>query len=84
MQARPGQPQLKGMRFFADDEDAFGLEDLLQVSCVLQAFLYAYLRPRWLCRACALALVAKDALSSLGQPSGLCRRGNGVNQEPSC
>ena len=37
VQPRPGQPQQKGMRFFADDEDAFGLEDLLQVSANMTA-----------------------------------------------
>lgn len=29
---RPGGGQLKGWRFFADDEDEFGLEDILQAS----------------------------------------------------
>lgn len=29
-QQRPDSHQLKGYRFFADDEDQFGLEDILQ------------------------------------------------------
>lgn len=48
MHARPGHPQQKGMRFFADDEDLFGLEDLLQVtSCLLMCRLHAGRSMMW-------------------------------------
>lgn len=30
---RPGSLHQKGWRFFADDEDEFGLEEVLQVRC---------------------------------------------------
>ena len=35
--ARPGSLHLKGFRFFADDEDTFQLEDILQVAAVAAA-----------------------------------------------
>jgi len=33
---RPGEGGLKGMRFFADDEDEFGLEDILEAAVFLE------------------------------------------------
>jgi hypothetical protein len=33
---RPGEIERKGYRFFVDDEDEFGLEDILQALCFLE------------------------------------------------
>ena len=35
-QDRPGSMMQKGMRFFREDEDEFGLEDILQALCFLE------------------------------------------------
>lgn len=74
---RPEKMQLKGYRFFQDDEDLYGLEDMLQAYCFLdcgKTFVPRkpwdhYQESRWTNNALELTTGAQDYLSTIAQAS---------------